>query len=152
LTIFLSVHILTVPSPDIVFKIEVHPYIYDRAKPIIEFCSLKGIIIQAYGTLAPLIHYAGGPVDPVVQKVARELGATESQVLLKWAHQVTNGGPVVTTSSKEERLKEHIQVFTEIKDLSDVQMSAIAEAGKQSPQPFRVSHDSRLVASLVWPL
>ncbi|KAJ9116992.1 hypothetical protein QFC22_004650 [Naganishia vaughanmartiniae] len=125
----------TLPS---VNQIEVHPYVYDKAQPIIEFCASNAITIEAYGTLASLIHYPGGPVDPIVQQIARDLGATESQVLLKWAHQITHGGPVVTTSNKSERLEEHIKALTEMGDLSDTQMQAIVEGGKQNPQRFRM--------------
>lgn len=96
-----------------------------------DFCHSKGIHIESYGPLSTLIRAPGGPVDPVVKKVAQELGATEGQVLLKWAHQITHGGIVLTTSSKKERLEEQIKAFTEIKDLSDEQVQAIAEAGKQ---------------------
>lgn len=82
--------------------------------------------------------YPGGPVDGVVRDIAHQLGASEGQVLLKWAHQVAHGGPVVTTSSKLERLEEHIKAFTKMGDLCDAHIKAIEEAGAKSPQPLRV--------------
>ncbi|KAJ9101783.1 hypothetical protein QFC21_003122 [Naganishia friedmannii] len=119
-------------------KIEVHPYVYDKAQPIIEFCKARGITIETYGALAPLTRYPGGPVDPVLRGIAQQRDATESQILLKWATQISHGGPVVTTSNKEERLLAHAKALTEIDNLTDAQMQAIAGAGKQKPQRFRM--------------
>jgi diketogulonate reductase-like aldo/keto reductase len=106
-------------------------------KPSIKLCQTNGITVEGYGSLASLFRYPGGPADNVVSDIARELGANEGQVLLKWAHQVTHRGPIVTTSSKAERLKEHIKAFTEMRDLSDAQIKAIEEAGNKSPQSLR---------------
>lgn len=50
---------------------------------------------QAYGPLSSLSRTPGGPVDPVVKKIAEAHKATEAQVLLKWAQQF-GGGTVVT--------------------------------------------------------
>lgn len=51
------------------------------------------IKIQAYGPQAPIVHFAGGPVDAVVEKIAAEKGdgVTPGQVLLAWAAQTTGG-------------------------------------------------------------
>jgi diketogulonate reductase-like aldo/keto reductase len=113
--------------------------VYGQAQSLLEFCDSKGIHIESYGPLSSIVRAPGGPVDPVVKKIAQELGATDGQVLLKWAHQITNGGIVLTTSSKKERLEEQIKAFTEIKDLSDEQVKAIGEAGKEKPQRIFVS-------------
>jgi diketogulonate reductase-like aldo/keto reductase len=96
--------------------------VYGKAQALLEFCDSKGIHIESYGPLSSIVRAPGGPVDPVVKKIAQELGATDGQVLLKWAHQITNGGLV-----------------TEIKDLSDEQVKAIGEAGKERPQRIFVS-------------
>lgn len=120
-------------------QIEVHPYVYDVAQSLIDFCDSKGIHIESYGPLSSLIRHPGGPVDPIVKKIAQELGATEGQVLLKWAHQITHGGIVLTTSSKKERLEEQIKAFTEIKNLSDEQVKAVGEAGKKAHHRVFVS-------------
>jgi diketogulonate reductase-like aldo/keto reductase len=45
--------------------------------------------------LSSLSRTPGGPVDPVVKKIAEAHKATEAQVLLKWAQQF-GGGTVVT--------------------------------------------------------
>jgi diketogulonate reductase-like aldo/keto reductase len=106
---------------------------------LIDLCETSGVTVEGYGSLASLFRNPGGPVDSVASDIARELGASEGQVLLKWAHQVTHGGPIVTTSSKPERLEEHMKAFTELGNLSGAQIKAIEEAGNKSPKPFRVS-------------
>ncbi|KAJ9109186.1 hypothetical protein QFC21_000515 [Naganishia friedmannii] len=111
-------------------QIEVHPYVYDKAKPIIEWCHNKGITIACYTTLASIIYFPRGPVDVVVKRIAEELDATEDQVLMKWAYQVTYGGIIVTTSCKKESLQGQIRAFSDMKDLSHVQIQAIIDAGK----------------------
>ncbi|KAJ9107816.1 hypothetical protein QFC19_002722 [Naganishia cerealis] len=121
-------------------QIEVHPYVLDKAQSLIDFCQSKGIHIESYGPLSSIVRHPGGSVDPVVKKIAQELGATDGQVLLKWAHQITHGGIVVTTSSKKERLEEQIKAFTDIKDLSAEQVQAIAEAGKKEHHRVFMQH------------
>jgi diketogulonate reductase-like aldo/keto reductase len=53
------------------------------------------IKVQAYGPQTPLFRSPGGPLDPVVEGIAKKHGATSGQVLLAWAHQQP-GGIVVT--------------------------------------------------------
>ncbi|KAJ9095788.1 hypothetical protein QFC20_006583 [Naganishia adeliensis] len=115
-------------------KIEVHPYVYAKAKPIIDYCHTKGIQIACYTSLASIIAFPGGPVDAVVQKIASEIGATEDQVLMKWAHQVTYGGVVVTTSSKKDRLLGQMNALTEMKELTDEQIEEIVKTGAKKHQ------------------
>lgn len=124
---------------DLELQIEVHPYVYDTAESLLDFCNSKGIHIESYGPLSSLIRHPGGPVDPIVKQIAQELGATEGQVLLKWAHQVTHGGIVLTTSSKKERLEEQIKAFTQVKELTEEQVRAVGEAGKKAHHRVFVS-------------
>ncbi|KAI5450688.1 hypothetical protein NCC49_002699 [Naganishia albida] len=121
-------------------QIEVHPYVYDTAESLLDFCNSKGIHIESYGPLSSLIRHPGGPVDPIIKQIAQELGATEGQVLLKWAHQVTHGGIVLTTSSKKERLEEQIKAFTQVKELSEEQVRAVGEAGKKAHHRVFMPH------------
>lgn len=123
-------------------QIEVHPYVYAQAKPVIEYCHSKGIRIATYTSLASIIAFPGGPVDAVVNKIAGELGVTEDQILLKWAHQVTHGGIVVTTSSKKDRLLGQMRVLADMKELSVEQVQEIADAGAKKYQRAYVSDRS----------
>lgn len=77
-------------------------------------------------------HNADGPVDPVIQDIAKETNISPGQVLLKWAQQI--GDIIVTTSSKESRMKEQLAVPS-LPDLTAEQLKAITDAGaKKSSQ------------------
>uniref|UniRef100_A0A8I6WVC0 NADP-dependent oxidoreductase domain-containing protein n=1 Tax=Hordeum vulgare subsp. vulgare TaxID=112509 RepID=A0A8I6WVC0_HORVV len=91
--------------PPAVCQMEMHPgWKNDK---IFEACKKHGIHITAYSPLGSseknLAH------DPVVEKVANKLNKTPGQVLIKWALQ--RGTSVIPKSSKDERIKENIQVF-----------------------------------------
>jgi diketogulonate reductase-like aldo/keto reductase len=49
------------------------------------------ITVQAYSPLSPLVRDTGGPVDPVVERIAGEKGVSPSQILLAWAAKYGNG-------------------------------------------------------------
>lgn len=73
---------------------------------------------------------ADGPVDAVAEDIAKSTGISPGQVLLKWAQQI--GDIVVTTSSKESRMKEQLAIPS-LPDLSEDQINAITEAGAKKP-------------------
>ena len=66
-------------------QVELHPLLQQKA--LVEYCRQHGILLQAFASLgggdqgAPLLH------NPKVRAVAREVGKTPAQVLLKWALQ-----------------------------------------------------------------
>lgn len=111
-------------------QFEVHPYVIDTTLPLIEYCHSKGIRIASFSAVAPITRFAGGPVDPVVREIASQINATDDQVLLKWAHQITHGGIVVTTSQRADRLQGQIHALEEMGPLSEMQMDAITSAGR----------------------
>jgi hypothetical protein len=53
---------------------------------------------------------------------------------MKWAHQVTYGGVIVTTSSKKNRLLGQMKALIEMKGLSAEQIQEIADAGAKKHQ------------------
>lgn len=61
-----------------------------------ETCKKYDIAISPFTSLAPLTRFPGGPVDEVVERISDSRGVTAAQVLLAWARQVSEGGPVVT--------------------------------------------------------
>lgn len=58
-------------------------------------CQDHNILIQCYGPLNSLFRSPDGPIDDIVERIAKEKSATTSQVLLAWAAQ-HSGGIVVT--------------------------------------------------------
>jgi diketogulonate reductase-like aldo/keto reductase len=61
---------------------------------LLEFQKKHDIKVQAWAPLASIWRAPGGPVDPVVKRIAKEKEVTESQVLLAWAARYTDGGVV----------------------------------------------------------
>ncbi|KAJ7724448.1 oxidoreductase [Mycena maculata] len=99
-----------VPS---VNQIELHPYVWKTAAPIVEYCLSRGIRPAAYGGLIPLGRARAlapapdsddpGPVEAVLATIIIKDGpltATPAQVLTKWLLQ--KGAIVVTTTSKSD--------------------------------------------------
>ncbi|KAJ7480661.1 Aldo/keto reductase [Mycena latifolia] len=83
-------------------QILLHPYVYARQLPILEYAAKHKIVIEAYSALIPVTSLPGGPVDAPVGAIAERLGVSNDQVLLAWTK--AKGAVVVTTSSKKERL------------------------------------------------
>jgi diketogulonate reductase-like aldo/keto reductase len=87
-------------------QIELHPYCHDVE--LEQFCKEKGIVLTSYGPLSPIVRFKGGPLDPVLERIAGRVGKTQAQVLLKWGLQ--KGFVLVTTTGKEERMKEFLDL------------------------------------------
>jgi diketogulonate reductase-like aldo/keto reductase len=71
-------------------EIELHPYVYNAAEPILKFCQEHGIVIESYGGLSPIVRVKDGPLDPVLASIRERLEKTRGgpvstgQVLTKW--------------------------------------------------------------------
>ncbi|KAN0077983.1 NADP-dependent oxidoreductase domain containing protein [Tylopilus felleus] len=87
-------------------QILLHPYVYHRQLPVLEYAAKHGIVIEAYSSLTPITHLPGGPLDTPLKQIASRLEATTDQVLLAWAK--AKGAVVVTTSSKKRRLQGYL--------------------------------------------
>lgn len=106
-------------------QILLHPYVYKKQKPILDFAKKHGIVIEAYSTLIPLTTLPGGPVDKPVKRIAETKGVTPEQVLLAWAK--AKGAVVLTTSSKKDRLERYLEAGD--LGLSEAEIQSIDEAG-----------------------
>ncbi|KFY29636.1 hypothetical protein V494_08596 [Pseudogymnoascus sp. VKM F-4513 (FW-928)] len=82
-------------------QIEYHPYLQHQG--LVEFNQEHGIATVAYSPLAALLHARPGPMDQYYSNLAVKYGVTEAEVALRWV--VDQGMVVLTTSSKEDRLK-----------------------------------------------
>ncbi|EJT96810.1 Aldo/keto reductase [Dacryopinax primogenitus] len=110
----------------VVNQLEFHPYDYAQLLPVLKLQKEHGILTESYGGLTPLTKKTDGPVNSVLKELAAKIGGTETQVLMKWLEQ--KGVVAVTTTSKEERLKEYVDVYS-LPDLSEADVKAIDEAG-----------------------
>jgi alcohol dehydrogenase (NADP+) len=88
-----------------VIQVEAHPYLPEPE--LLDFCNEKGIVFLAF---APLGHgIRPGPLeDPVVTRIAGQVGKTPAQVLLAWA--VQRGTAVLTTPKTVARAVENFDI------------------------------------------
>ncbi|KAJ7471628.1 Aldo/keto reductase [Mycena galericulata] len=108
-------------------QILLHPYVYARQLPILEYAAKHKIVIEAYSALIPITSLPGGPVDAPVGDIADRLGVSNDQVLLAWTK--AKGAVVVTTSSKKERLEGYLNAGDLA--LTDDDIAAIDAAGAE---------------------
>ncbi|KAI9607239.1 hypothetical protein H4Q26_005756 [Puccinia striiformis f. sp. tritici PST-130] len=108
--------------------IEFHPYVWKEAEPLLNFMKQEGITLAAYGPQVPVVKMPGGKVDPILERISSERQITTGEVLLKWAK--AHGAIVVTTSSKETRMKSMLKaVLDDNSDLSLAEIHEINQAG-----------------------
>ncbi|KAE8213287.1 hypothetical protein CF327_g3193 [Tilletia walkeri] len=129
-------------------QIEFHPLIASspQYKALLPLCKEKGIKIMTYSPLVPLTRNLLPEMpklkEAIDNAVAAKSGRTQTSVLLKYAHQMTNDGIIVTTSSKPERTAEYLSMFASEKTgkegtpgaedlLSQAELDAITEAAGQ---------------------
>ncbi|KAK9454960.1 NADP-dependent oxidoreductase domain-containing protein [Dipodascopsis uninucleata] len=109
-------------------QIEFNPYLQNQTPGIVDYCLKEGIILEAYTPLVSLSPSAkGGPVDPVVDQLAKKYSVESSQIILKWVLQ--KGIIPITTSAKPERQKSNLDL--ESFELSADEIAAIDEAGSK---------------------
>ncbi|PCH37783.1 Aldo/keto reductase [Wolfiporia cocos MD-104 SS10] len=117
-------------------QIEYHPYVFQANVATLEYMRAHGIVPASYGCFAPLMHIKGGPVDPVLAAIAERLSkdtgkqVSLGQILHLWLR--ARGIVAITTSTKEERIKEYVAT-AELPDLTGDELRAIDEAGSQKP-------------------
>lgn len=132
--------------PPSVNQIEFHPYDYKDLLPTLELQKQHGIVTESYGGLSPIFRFKGGPLDPVLESIAKRLSAetgkpfSEAQVLFLWQRE--KGVVIVTTTSKESRLPEYLGTLDAPK-LTDKDIALIDEAGaKEHHRQFTVVYPS----------
>ncbi|KAM0749928.1 NADP-dependent D-sorbitol-6-phosphate dehydrogenase [Meredithblackwellia eburnea MCA 4105] len=125
-------------------QIEFHPYLYKETERLYNFLKEEKIAIAAYAPSLPVTHATGGPIDPVLEKVAAAASEREGkkvepgQVLLKLASEM--GAIVVTTTSKEFRMKEQLAAGAIM--LTDAEIAELKEAGDKLAKRNYMPHMS----------
>jgi len=81
-------------------QIELHPYVWKAAEPIVNLGKEHGIVTASYGGQTPLVRVPGGPLDEVLPRICERLEktrgqpVTSGQVLSKW---ILQKGAIVVT-------------------------------------------------------
>ncbi|TFY80230.1 hypothetical protein EWM64_g3783 [Hericium alpestre] len=120
-------------------QIQLHAYNYAVYKGLFEYCAKHNIVIEAYGSLAPITRFPGGPVDDVLKSISKRIGGTPAQVIFKWL--LAKGIVVVTQSTKEHRVKEYLATV-DLPDLTEEEIAAIEEAGAKGPPVLGVAFEN----------
>ena len=90
---------------------------FEYRRALLEACRERGVALEGYSSLGTGRHLG----DPVVDRIARRVGRTPAQVLLRWC--VQHGVPVLPKSTHRERIAENAQIFDFA--LSDEDMAAL---------------------------
>jgi len=90
-------------SPPSVNQVLFSPFHYRRA--LLEACDRLGVVLEAYSPLE-----RGQALDhPAVTEIARRLGRTPAQVLLRWG--IQHGAIVIPKSSRRDRIRSNAEIF-----------------------------------------
>jgi diketogulonate reductase-like aldo/keto reductase len=106
-------------------QIEYHPYL--QPGDLLSFHRKHQIATAAYAPLTALTRGSPGPLDETYKAFARIYGVTEAEIALRWC--IDQGIVTLTTSDKEERLRNYLKV-TDFK-LTPREVETISELGKQ---------------------
>ena len=99
----------------VVNQVQFSPFAYRSA--LLDDCRRRNIALEAYSPLGVGAHLS----NPAIVAIAKRLGRTPAQVLLRWCLQ--HDVPVLTKSTRRERLEENAQIFGFA--LSDEDMSEL---------------------------
>jgi diketogulonate reductase-like aldo/keto reductase len=84
-------------------QVNFNPFCFRKA--LREFCEERGIVFEAYASLTQSHRID----DPTIARIAKQVGRTPAQVLLRWA--VQRDVIVIPKSLREERIRENAQIF-----------------------------------------
>ncbi|KAF8308111.1 Aldo/keto reductase [Clavulina sp. PMI_390] len=123
-------------------QIELHPYVWNAAKGILEFQKEHKIVTAVFGGLSPLFRIEGAPLESLLESIQKRLAtmsvtATPAQILQKWL--VQSGMVVVTTSSKASRIRESLAVPS-LPELLPEEIAAIEKSADGEHRRFFQPH------------
>lgn len=105
-------------------QIEFHPYL--QHGDLIAFHRNKDIKLSAYAPLVPITKVHNGPLDPLLEGLAKKYAVNPGEILLRWV--IDSGIVAITTSSKEQRMSDMLRTVTF--SLTPREQDEISEAGK----------------------
>jgi diketogulonate reductase-like aldo/keto reductase len=106
---------------------ELHPFIYDQQKDIVDFCHQHKIIFEAYSPLAQ-----GHLTDDILTLIGKKHGKSASQVMLRWA--IQKDTLPLPRSRSAAHIKENLEIFDF--ELSTEEMRHIDELSRDDRQSW----------------
>ena len=114
--------------PPAVDQIEVHPYL--TQDEVRGFCAEHGIAVEAWSPIGQGIVLD----DPVIGSIAKRVGKTPAQVVLRW--HIERGDIVFPKSVTPSRVKENFDIFDfELSDGDVAEISALNKNQRTGPDP-----------------
>lgn len=104
-------------------QIEFHPYL--QHGDLLAYHRNKDIRVSAYGPLTPIVRAKGGPVDGVLNSLAKKYAVNPGEILLRWC--IDQKVLPITTSSNEQRMSDYLRIFTF--ELTPKEVNEISEVG-----------------------
>lgn len=86
-------------------QIELHPFVYETQREVVDFCHDQNIVVEAYSPLAHAIRLH----DPTISDIAQKHQKSNAQTLLRWS--IQQGAVPVPKSSHPDRMKENLDIF-----------------------------------------
>jgi 2,5-diketo-D-gluconate reductase A len=102
-------------SPPVINQVQFSPFEYRRA--LLEGCAQRNVAVEAYSPLGTGRHLG----NRTVAEIARRLGRTPAQILVRWC--IQRGTIVLPKSTHQQRIKENAQALQFA--LSDVDMATL---------------------------
>ena len=56
-----------------------HALVHNDNEPLLALCKEHGIVVEAYSPLVPITKDAGGPVDEIAKRIAKEVRASRGR-------------------------------------------------------------------------
>lgn len=129
----------------VVNQVEFHPYVLAHLQPVLDIHKKHGIVTAAYGPLTPLLghrHPTGGPIKPVLARIAQRINSEEAgkglpsgfevdeiAVLLLWTRD--SGVITISASGNRDNIKRLGQIAGLPKGLlKSEEMAEIEKVGK----------------------
>ncbi|ODN84496.1 hypothetical protein, variant 1 [Cryptococcus amylolentus CBS 6039] len=116
-------------------ELEYHPYVLTHLAPILKIGKEHNIITESYGALTPILrHPTGGPLKPVLERIAQRLSKDTGKeldstaVLILWTIQK---GVIAVTTSKTDKRIESLVAIDDLPDLTAEEVKEIEEVGSK---------------------
>jgi 2,5-diketo-D-gluconate reductase A len=94
---------------------------------LLDACRRRNVALEAYSPLGTGQHLS----NPTVQRVARRVGRTPAQVLLRWC--VQHDVPVIPKSTHRDRIEANAQIFDFVLPAEDMaELEALDQTGGTS--------------------